>query len=379
MGTHPIFESDFDCLTDRFGNGMGSTVNGTSDFDNSVFTNDHRVSNPIWPPEIVHAHYVSSISLFVLFGLVSIGLFVVSFLNGWRILNNGKPRSLRQYFTSLVLIGSFVSPIFGRFFRSSLDFKYFFGLVDGSQLVYERVTIPNSLTMNVYAISIFGTSVTLPIMLIIFKYSDKFQSYHPTVTKVRILLAITLLHLLVDIPALICEYFYIDKFIIKEPGVFVPMKSILHVVENLFATISIVMVEFRSPTLQNLDLAERVMIMRFALLGILLYLGANIIRCTLTLEQIYVNQKIDMSCLTDFDSILVASPFNKMCLNYAEIIMMTLVALSVLVAMIVLISNLVLFQRLNNYRSFIETQNNAENQSNNQDDEQNNQPPAIND
>ena len=51
------------------------------------------------------------------------------------------------------------------------------------------------------------------------------------------------------------------------------MKSILHVVENLFATISIVMVEFRSPTLQNLDLAERVMIMRFALLGILLYLG----------------------------------------------------------------------------------------------------------
>ena len=60
------------CL-DRFGNGMGSTVNGTSDFDNSVFTNDHRVSNPIWPPEIVHAHYVSSISLFVLFGLVSIG------------------------------------------------------------------------------------------------------------------------------------------------------------------------------------------------------------------------------------------------------------------------------------------------------------------
>ena len=52
-----------------------------------------------------------------------------------------------------------------------------------------------------------------------------------------------------------------------------PMKSILHVVENLFATISIVMVEFRSPTLQNLDLAERVMIMRFALLGILLYLG----------------------------------------------------------------------------------------------------------
>ena len=30
-------------------------------------------------------------------------------------------------------------------------------------------------------------------------------------------------------------------------------------------------------------------------------------------------------------------------------------------------------------RSFIETQNNAENQSNNQENEQNNQPPAIND
>lgn len=51
----------------------------------------------------------------------------------------------------------------------------FNSILDGSQLVYERVTIPNSLTMNVYAISIFGTSVTLPIMLIIFKYSDKFQ------------------------------------------------------------------------------------------------------------------------------------------------------------------------------------------------------------
>ena len=65
----------FSCLDldVRFGNGMGSTVNVTSDLDNSVFTNDHRVSNPIWPPEIVHAHYVSSISLFVLFGLVSIG------------------------------------------------------------------------------------------------------------------------------------------------------------------------------------------------------------------------------------------------------------------------------------------------------------------
>merc|ERR1711953_433408 len=375
MGTHPIFESDFDCLTE-----LTRDENFTS-MNNSVFTNEKiPVNNPIWPDDIVEAHFVSSISLFVLFGIVSLGLFIVSFLNGWRVLNKGKHVDFRQIITCLFLIGSFVSPIFGRFFRSSLDFKYFFGLVDGSELVYEKVTIPNSLTMNVYAISIFGTSVTLPIMLIIFKYSDQIESYHPTVTKVRILLAITMLHLLVDIPTLICEYFYVDKYIVKqEVPVFVPMKSILHVIENLFATISIVMVEFRSPTLQNLDLAERVMIMRFALLGILLYLGANIIRCTLTLEQIYVNQKIDMSCLTDFDSILVASPFNKMCLNYAEIIMMTLVALSVLVAMIVLISNLVLFQRLNNYRSFIETQNNAENQSNDQDDEQNNHPPAIND
>ena len=66
---------------------------------------------------------------------------MVSFLNGWRILNNGKPRSLRQYFTSLVLIGSFVSPIFGRFFRSSLDFKYFFGLV-GKLLCRPKPTKP---------------------------------------------------------------------------------------------------------------------------------------------------------------------------------------------------------------------------------------------
>ena len=91
------------CL-DRFGNGMGSTVNGTSDFDNSVFTNDHRVSNPIWPPEIVHAHYVSSISLFVLFGLVSIGkcYYTVRIRS-----SNGTPRPNWQFLPWFWRIASF--------------------------------------------------------------------------------------------------------------------------------------------------------------------------------------------------------------------------------------------------------------------------------
>ena len=108
------------------------------------------------------------------------------------------------------------------------------------------------------------------------------------------MLAISLLHFLVDIPALICEYFYVDKelssktrfrffiidvsvspkkYITTPPPVFVPMKAILLVIENCFMLISICVVEFRSPTLHNLDVAERVMIMRFALLGLILYLG----------------------------------------------------------------------------------------------------------
>ena len=46
----------------------------------------------------------------------------------------------------------------------------------------------------------------------------------------------------------------------------------------------------------------------------------------------------------------IAEPFKTTCLNYAEIVMLTLVALSVLVSIIVLISNIVLHQRLNKYR-----------------------------
>ena len=71
----------------------------------------------------------------------------------------------------------------------------------------------------------------------------------------------TILHLTVDIPSLICEYFYVDKVVIREiiqaqnlsfqfitakPEVFVPMKSILAVIENVFAGISIIMVEVKS-------------------------------------------------------------------------------------------------------------------------------------
>ena len=51
------------------------------------------------------------------------------------------------------------------------------------------------------------------------------------------------------------------------------MKCILAVIENVFAVISIVMVEVKSQTVQNLDTAERVMIMRFAFGGLILYLS----------------------------------------------------------------------------------------------------------
>ena len=157
------------------------------------------------------------------------------------------------------------------------------------------------------------------------------------------------------------------------------MKAILLVIENCFMLISICVVEFRSPTLHNLDIAERVMIMRFALLGLILYLGecllpktvfsidntvkmstkskliilgGNVIRLALMSEQAYSsNPNIDQSCVTSIgNGSYMASPFNKKCLNYAEIVMLTLVALATLVALIVLISNLVLHQRLNNYR-----------------------------
>jgi len=51
------------------------------------------------------------------------------------------------------------------------------------------------------------------------------------------------------------------------------MKSILAVIENVFAGISIIMVEVKSQSLQQLSLAERVMIMRFAFGGLVLYLS----------------------------------------------------------------------------------------------------------
>ena len=48
------------------------------------------------------------------------------------------------------------------------------GLIS-EDLVYHKVIIPQSITMTIYAISIFGTSMSLPITLIIFKYSTKIQ------------------------------------------------------------------------------------------------------------------------------------------------------------------------------------------------------------
>ena len=51
------------------------------------------------------------------------------------------------------------------------------------------------------------------------------------------------------------------------------MKSILAVIENIFAVISIIMVEVKSQTLRQLATAERVMIMRFAFGGLILYLS----------------------------------------------------------------------------------------------------------
>ena len=163
--------------------------------------------NDDWPADIARAHGLSSILLFILFGIVSLGewiffknffenwklgLLVISFINGWRVLNKDKQLTARQIVTTLFFIGSFISPIFGRFFRSSLDFKYFISLVGkfwqifetfrldsfsklnketNSTLVDHRVVVPKPLIMNIYAISVFGTAVTLPIMLIIFKFS----------------------------------------------------------------------------------------------------------------------------------------------------------------------------------------------------------------
>lgn len=363
-----------------------------------------NLSNEIWNDhDIAQAHRVSSISLFVAFGIVSLVLLVISFINGWKVLNKDKQLNAKQFVLSLFFIGSFISPIFGRFFRSSLDFKYFYALVESNAtLVDQLVEIPKPLIMNIYAISVFGTAVTLPIMLIIYKFSTSLEAYHPTITKIRIMLAITLLHILVDIPALICEYFYVDKYITTPPPVFVPMKSILLVIENCFMLISICMVEFRSATLHNLDIVERVMIMRFALLGILLYLGGNIIRLALMMEQAYndhssndpnnhpylcppnhnCHPNFDVTCATRLQTknqypSYIAEPFKTTCLNYAEIVMLTLVALSVLVSIIVLISNIVLHQRLNKYRTFIESQNSETRPKN--EGETNHDPDAIRD
>ena len=42
-------------------------------------------------------------------------------------------------------------------------------------LVDQLVEIPKPLIMNIYAISVFGTAVTLPIMLIIYKFSTSLE------------------------------------------------------------------------------------------------------------------------------------------------------------------------------------------------------------
>ena len=83
-------------------------------------------------------------------------------------------------------------------------------------------------------------------------------------------------------------------------------------------------------------------------------LGGNVIRLALMSEQAYSSKpNIDQSCVNSIrNGSYMAQPFNKKCLNYAEIVMLTLVALATLVALIVLISNLVLHQRLNNYRYY---------------------------
>jgi len=323
-----------------------------------------------WNPEITNAHRISWLVFLALFGFVSLILGSLSVINGWKRLNDTESywpitkQKLKSWIINLVFIGSFVSPIFSRFFRSSLDFKYFMGLIQ-DDLVYHKIQVPQSITMTIYAISVFGISISLPITLIIYRYSTKLEAYHPTVTKVRIILTMTLLHLIVDIPSLLCEYFFVDKFITDTPQVFVPMKCILAVIENVFAVISIVMVEVKSQTVQNLDTAERVMIMRFAFGGLILYLMANAARCSLTLLQTNVWKQIPVGCVSEIEYNVAyrTDPFSHFCLNYAELALMTATCLAGLVALIVLISNLVLYQRLNNYR---EMHSNSNNNSNNQ-------------
>ncbi|CAG5097876.1 Oidioi.mRNA.OKI2018_I69.XSR.g15270.t1.cds [Oikopleura dioica] len=306
-----------------------------------------------WNPEVVRAHEISILVIVGVFGTLSTVLLGISLKNGWEELN-GKGFDLakwKSYFINLIFIGSYLSPIFSRFFRSSLDYKYF-QAVANENITNPEIRVPTDITMSIYAISIFGMCMSLPIIMVIYKFSKNKEAYLPSVTKVRIILAMTILHLTVDIPSLICEYFYVDKFITAKPEVFVPMKSILAVIENVFAGISIIMVEVKSQSLQQLGLAERVMIMRFAFGGLVLYLISNTTRCTLTLLQAYKWQVIPRGCVIEDidDGKFIANPFQSSCLNYAELALITFACLATIIAFVVLISNMIMYQRLNSYQ-----------------------------
>jgi len=316
-----------------------------------------------WSPEVVKAHEISILVIVGVFGTLSTVLTGVSLKNGWEVLN-GKGFDIKKsksYFINLIFIGSYISPIFSRFFRSSLDYKYF-QAVAHENITNSKIRVPTDITMSIYAISIFGMCMSLPIIMVIYKFSTIKEAYLPSVTKVRIILAMTILHLTVDIPSLICEYFYVDKFITDEPEVFVPMKSILAVIENVFAGISIIMVEVKSQSLQQLSLAERVMIMRFAFGGLVLYLISNTTRCTLTLLQAYKWRIIPTGCVIEdtVEGRYIANPFQSSCLNYAELALITFASLATVIAFVVLISNMIMYQRLNSYQEMARPSDPAE-------------------
>ena len=48
------------------------------------------------------------------------------------------------------------------------------GLIQ-DDLVYHKIQVPQSITMTIYAISVFGISISLPITLIIYRYSTKLE------------------------------------------------------------------------------------------------------------------------------------------------------------------------------------------------------------
>ena len=70
------------------------------------------------------SHYYAALTIFGVFGIISITLFIFSVKDGWQVLMKNQPRNqLMSYIRFCFLYGTHCAPIFSRFFRASLDFK----------------------------------------------------------------------------------------------------------------------------------------------------------------------------------------------------------------------------------------------------------------